>query len=187
MQFLVVGLILVLVVGDSWHDKRFGLMIQPAWLLTGAAGAIWLVDLVGKHRYWRYLTTLLLTLLVVWPLWPMAQNVLARRGEGYDAVFAYVAAHRQPADQVMTPQPPACVVVLGEPCDYFARERGYEPYVIEQDGILVDRWSGAPLLESAEQLEAVIKSAPRVWLVTDRERLAKRYNGDFLLYGGGTV
>lgn len=180
LQFLVVGLILVLVVGDSWHDKRFGLMIQPAWLLTGAAGAIWLVDLVGKHRYWRYLTTLLLTLLVVWPLWPMAQNVLARRGEGYDAVFAYVAAHRQPADQVMTPQPPACVVVLGEPCDYFARERGYEPYVIEQDGILVDRWSGAPLLESAEQLEAVIKSAPRVWLVTDRERLAKRYNGDFL-------
>lgn len=180
LQFLVVGLILVLVVGDSWHDKRFGLMIQPAWLLTGAAGAIWLVDLVGKHRYWRYLTTFLLTLLVIWPLWPMAQNVLARRGEGYDAVFAYVAAHRQPADQVMTPQPPACVVVLGEPCDYFARERGYEPYVIEQDGILVDRWSGAPLLASAEQLEAVIKSAPRVWLVTDRERLAKRYNGDFL-------
>lgn len=180
LQFLVVGLILVLVVGDSWHDKRFGLMIQPAWLLTGAAGVIWLVDAIAKNVHWQRLTTIALTVLVVWPLWPMAQNVLARRGEGYDAVFAYVAAQRQPEDKVMTPQPPACVVILGEPCDYFARERGYEPYVIEQDGILVDRWSGAPLLESAAQLEAVIKGAPRVWLVTDRERLAKRYNGDFL-------
>lgn len=180
LPFLVVGLLLVLVVGDSWHDKRFGLMIQPGWLLTGAAGVIWLVDRIATHRYWQRLTTVALTLLVVWPLWPMAQNVLARRGEGYDAVFAYVAAHRQPTDKVMTPQPPACVVILGDPCDYFARERGYEPYVIEQNGILVDRWSGAPLLETATQLEAVIKGSPRVWLVTDRERLAKRYNGDFL-------
>lgn len=180
LQFLLVTLLLVFVVGVNWHDKRFGLMIQPWWLLAGAAGMIWLLDRISTHWAWRGLTTIGLTLLIVWPLWPMAQRLVVKPGEGYDAVFAYVAAQRDPDDVVMTPQPPACVFILGEPCDYYARERGYEPYVIEQNGRLVDRWSGAQLLGSASQLETVVRSAPRVWFVTDRERLAKRYNGDFL-------
>lgn len=180
LQFLLVALLLVFVVGVNWHDKRFGLMIQPWWLLAGASGAIWLIDRVSTHWAWRGLTTMGLTLLIVWPLWPMAQRLVVKPGEGYDAVFAYVAAQRGTDDVVMTPQPPACVFILGEPCDYYARERGYEPYVIEQNGRLVDRWSGAQLLESVSQLEAAVRGAPRVWFVTDRERLAKRYNGDFL-------
>ena len=155
-------------------------MIQPWWLLAGAAGAIWLMDKVTTHWSWRAVTTAAFSLLIVWPLWPMAQRLVAKPGEGYDAVFAYVATQRQTDDVVMTPQPPACVFILGQPCDYYARERGYEPYTIQRNGVLVDRWSGAELLETAEQLEAVIRRAPRVWFVTDRERLAKRYNAAFL-------
>ena len=33
-------------------------------------------------------------------------------------------------DAVLSPQPPACVIVLGEPCDYYAVGTGWEPYVI---------------------------------------------------------
>lgn len=180
LEFLLVACLLVFVVGVNWHDKRFGLMIQPWWLLAGAAGAVWLLDRVSTHWLWRALTTVGLSLLIIWLLWPMAQRLVMRPGEGYDDVFAYVATHRQAGDVVMTPQPPACVFILREPCDYYARERGYEPYVIAQNGVLVDRWSGARLLESVTQLEAVVRAAPRVWFVTDRERLAKRYNGEFL-------
>lgn len=180
VHFLIVAGFLIFVVGINWHDKRFGLMIQPWWLLAGAAGAIWLLDRVSTHWLWQGVTMIGLSALVVWPLWPMAQRLVVRPGEGYDAVFAYVAAQRQADDVVMTPQPPACVFILGQPCDYYARERGYEPYVIEQNGVLVDRWSGARLLETAEQLESVIRTAPRVWFVTDRERLATRYNAQFL-------
>lgn len=180
VHFGIVAFFLIFVVGVNWHDKRFGLMIQPWWLLAGAAGAVWLLDRLSTHWLWRSVTMVGLTALIVWPLWPMAQRVVTRPGEGYDDVFAYVAAQRHPDDVVMTPQPPACVFILGQPCDYFARERGYEPYVIEQNGVLVDRWSGARLLETAAQLEAVVRTAPRVWFVTDRERLAKRYNGEFL-------
>lgn len=180
VHFVIVTSFLIFVVGVNWHDKRFGLMIQPWWLLAGAAGAIWLLDRVSSHWLWRGVTMLGLSALIVWPLWPMAQRVVTRPGEGYDAVFAYVAAQRHADDVVMTPQPPACVFILGEPCDYYARERGYEPYVIEQNGLLVDRWSGAQLLETVDQLEAVVRTGPRVWFVTDRERLAKRYNGAFL-------
>lgn len=180
LHFLIVAFFLILVVGVNWHDKRFGLMIQPWWLLAGAAGAIWLLDRIATHWSWRAVTTIGISLLILWPLWPMAQRLVARPGEGYDAVFAYVAAQRQTGDVVMTPQPPACVFILGQPCDYYARERGYEPYTIERNGVLVDRWSGAALLETAAQLEAVVRQAPRVWFVTDRERLAKRYNAQFL-------
>lgn len=180
VNFLIVACFLIFVVGVNWHDKRFGLMIQPWWLLAGAAGAVWLLDRIANHWSWRGLTMIGLTALIIWPLWPIAQRVVTRPGEGYDDVFAYVAAQRQPDDVVMTPQPPACVFILGQPCDYFARERGYEPYVIEQNGVLVDRWSGARLLETVAQLENVVRTAPRVWFVTDRERLAKRYNGEFL-------
>lgn len=180
LHFLLVAGFLIFVVGVNWHDKRFGLMIQPWWLLAGAAGAIWLLDRLSTHWSWRALTTVGISVLIVWSLWPMAQRLVAKPGEGYDAVFAYVAAQRQAEDVVMTPQPPACVFVLGEPCDYYARERGYEPYTIEQNGVLVDRWSGAQLLATAAQLEAVVRQAPRTWFVTDRERLAKRYNADFL-------
>ncbi len=180
LNFLIVASFLIFVVGVNWHDKRFGLMIQPWWLLAGAAGAIWLLDRVTTHWSWRAVTTIAFSLLIVWPLWPMAQRLVARPGEGYDAVFAYVAAQRQTEDVVMTPQPPACVFILGQPCDYYARERGYEPYTIERNGVLVDRWSGAELLETATQLETVVRQAPRVWFVTDRERLAKRYNAEFL-------
>lgn len=180
LHFVIVASFLIFVVGVNWHDKRFGLMIQPWWLLAGAAGAIWLLDKVTTHWSWRAVTTVAFSLLIVWPLWPMAQRLVAKPGEGYDAVFAYVATQRQTDDVVMTPQPPACVFILGQPCDYYARERGYEPYTIQRNGVLVDRWSGAELLETAEQLEAVIRRAPRVWFVTDRERLAKRYNAAFL-------
>lgn len=180
LHFLIVAGFLILVVGVNWHDKRFGLMIQPWWLLAGAAGATWLLDKVTTHWSWRTITTALLSFLIVWPLWPMTQRLVARPGEGYDAVFAYVATQRQADDVVMTPQPPVCVFILGQPCDYYARERGYEPYTIARNGVLVDRWSGAQLLETATELEAVVRQAPRTWFVTDRERLATRYNAEFL-------
>ena len=111
--------------------------------------------------------------------WQPTQSVLSQQVEGYDRVLAAVASERQPDDVIMSPQPPACAQVLG-PCDYYAIQEGYEEYVIVRDGVAVDRWSGAQLLDSAEKLETVIKSAPRVWFISDGLRLATRYDADFL-------
>jgi hypothetical protein len=99
--------------------------------------------------------------------------------EGYDRVFEYVAAQRQPGDIVLSPQPPACAFVLGTPCDYYAVQRVYEEFVIVAQGEQVDRWSGAKLLAETSQLQSVVATAPRVWLVTDAFRLATRYENDF--------
>jgi hypothetical protein len=83
----------------------------------------------------------------------------------------------------MSPQPPACVFVLGQ-CDYYAVQKVYEEFVVPRGlapgGEPVDRWSGARLLDDAAVLEQVIREAPAVWFVTDRFRLATRYDEAFL-------
>ena len=80
----------------------------------------------------------------------------------------------------MSPQPPACAWSMGEPCDYYVTQRNWYTYVTPRNGKLVDRWSGAELLNTTAQLEEVIKAASRVWIITDSERLGRRFEDDFL-------
>jgi hypothetical protein len=180
LNFLIVLLILLLVVGGSWSDPRYIFMLQPYWLLLGAAGAVWLIERITLRESVRWLLTGLAALALFVLYWPLATRATRVDAEGYDAALAYVASERQPVDVVMSPQPPACAYVLGEPCDYYARERGFEPYAIERDGVLIDRWSGAPVLSTAEELAQVVQRAPRVWFVVDKQRLGRRYLTDYL-------
>ena len=191
LQFgFVLGFIL-LFVGGQWRETRYLFLVQPLWLLLGAAGAVWAIDWAGMRigrtpdtqGVWRGGATAVVALLAALSLWQPVQGVLSRQVEGYDRVLAYVADQRQPGDVTMTPQPPACAFVLG-PCDYYAVQKVYEEFVVPrglQPGApLVDRWSGATLLNDAETLAEVIRAAPAVWLITDRFRLATRYDEAFL-------
>jgi hypothetical protein len=65
-------------------------------------------------------------------------------------------------------------------CDYYASGVGYEEYVFDKSGVLIDRWIGAPLLTSASELEAVLENSSRTWLVVDGWRLAARFNLEFI-------
>lgn len=179
LQFAFVLAFILTLVGGQWRETRYLFFVQPVWLLTGAAGAVWLIDRLLRREQWRWAATATLSGLIVWNGWAPAMTAVTRQVEGYDRVLAYVAAHRQPGDVVMSPQPPACAFVLGAPCDYYAVQRVYEEFVIPQEGVLVDRWTGAALLNDTAQLAQIIRTAPRVWFVTDALRLATRYDGDF--------
>jgi 4-amino-4-deoxy-L-arabinose transferase-like glycosyltransferase len=180
LHLLAVMLVLVFVVDSSWSGPRYVFMVQSLWLLLGAAGAVWLAERLSPLEARRWLATAVLATLVAWSLWPLALDATREDMQGYHEAFTYVAQRLQPGDVVMSPQPPACAVVLARPCDYFARERGYQTYAIEHDGELVDRWSGAPILSTAEQLEQVVRAASRVWFVADTDRVGSRYRIDFL-------
>jgi len=179
LQFLfVLGVILALV-GTSWREGRYLFLVQPLWLLTGAAGAIWLLDQLLVNLRWSAVGTVALTGLIVVSLFPSANAVLGQQVEGYDQALAYLVEARQPGDFVLSPQPPACALALGA-CDYYALQRGYEEFVIPRDGVLIDRWTGAELLNTTAQLEAALRRAPHTWLITDSFRLATRYEADFV-------
>lgn len=191
LQFWFMLAFILLFVGGQWRETRYLFLVQPAWLLVGAAGAVWALDWLGGRftatagaaHAWRWGSAAAAALLLGLSLWQPAQAVLSRQVEGYDKVLAYVAERRQAEDVVMSPQPPACAFVLG-PCDYYAVQKVYEEFVVPQGlrrgGPLVDRWSGARLLDDAVALAEVIRTAPAVWLVTDRFRLGTRYDEAFL-------
>ena len=179
LQFAAVLLIVFLLVGTSWREARYLYFVQPFWLLLGAAGAVWLLDRLIAGARWRWLATAALLAGVAVSMWPGARATSAAQVEGYDRVLAYVAANRGADDVILSPQPPACALVLG-PCDGYAIQRGYEEFVIPKDGVLVDRWSGAPLLNTTAQLNAAIDAAPAVWFISDSFRLATRYDADFV-------
>lgn len=185
LHFYFVLAVIFIFVGGSWRDARYLFLVQPLWLLIGAAGAIWLVEQmvvatsVAQPRHVSMPLLALLTLIAGWSLHPAAQAVLTQQVEGYDRALAWLAMTRQAHDAVLSPQPPACALVLGK-CDAYAIQQGYAEYVIRRNGLLVDRWTASPLLNTVAQLENTIRSAPRTWFVTDGLRLATRYEADFL-------
>lgn len=177
LNFLGVFAILLALVGGTWREARYLLIIEPLWLLVGAAGLVWVIDRLTRRVALRWALAAFAALGIALLLWTPTQTLLAQQVEGYDRVLAWVAAAREPGDVVLSPQPPACAIMLGEPCDYYMVGTGWEPYVIaDAAGVLVDRWTGAPLLADAAQLEAVVREAPRVWLVVDGLRLGRRYD-----------
>jgi hypothetical protein len=180
LQFVWVLLVMLTLVGSSWRDPRYLFLVQPFWLLCGAAGIVWLIERIVSNLGARWGITAAAAVALMALLYLPAQRVLAQQVEGYDRVLEFVAAERTEGEVVLSPQPPACAQVLGEPCDYYAIQRGYEEYVIGRNGVLIDRWSGAPLLDSASELAAVLNEAPGAWFVSDSLRLATRYDAAFL-------
>ncbi len=179
LLFSFVFVVLLALVGTTWRDARYLLLVQSLWLLVGSAGLVWSIDRLLPSVHLRWLTTAVAGAVLALLLWPGAQSTLAQQTEGYDRVLDYVAEHRAEGDVILSPQPPACALALG-PCDYYAIQRGYEEFVIENEsGTLVDRWSGAELLNENERLISVIQEAPRTWFITDSFRLATRYEPEF--------
>jgi hypothetical protein len=110
---------------------------------------------------------------------PGAHTTISQQEWGYDLAFEYLQEHWQEGDTVSTIVPFACDLYLPQ-CDYYASGRAYEEYVFQKNGVLVDRWTGAPLLDSASQLDSVLRDSSRVWFVVDGWRLAARYDVDFI-------
>jgi 4-amino-4-deoxy-L-arabinose transferase-like glycosyltransferase len=172
--------IILLFVGETWRDSRYLYFVQPLWLLLGAAGIWEIVRRIQRPAIEMGMYAGIAVVIIVL-LWNPAQRTLQQQQEGYDLALAYLAGQRQAGDVILTPQPPACALMLDEPCDFYTLQRGYEEYVIGRDGVLIDRWTGIPLLDDTTDFQEVIRAAPRTWLVIDGLRLATRYEADFLI------
>lgn len=175
-------------IGRFWQHPRYIFMLLPLLFLISA----WALDRLllvarrarpvkgttssGVNQSW--LTFIALVLLSISSL-PGTIEASAERELGYEQAFGYVRERWQKDDTVMTVAPAACGVYLPR-CDFFAIQKGYEPYVMRgREGVWIDRWVGSPLLDSAEALGEVFEGGSRVWFVVDEGRFRTRYEEDF--------
>jgi hypothetical protein len=73
---------------------------------------------------------------------------------------------------------PAIAIELGQ-VDYFALQIRHEEFIMEEDGVWVDRWIGAPLMDSVGELQAALDQPGRLWFLTDEFRFRSRYTPEF--------
>ncbi len=179
LLFGVVFALFATIVGESWRNPRYLLFIQTYWLLLGAAGIVAAIAFVIRSPRGQAIAVGVASVLLVLLMQDDAFAATRERMLGYEHAFAYVAANRAPGDLVMTPQAAGCALVTGAPCDYYTQGRDFEPFVLASGDRLIDRWSGATLLSTLSQLEAVLGQGKPVWFVTDGERLLKRFEDGF--------
>jgi hypothetical protein len=179
---LVTLLGMLTVVGQTWKDPRYLFMLLPPFFLLAAAAAVDLSGtLASRPGLPRWLRPALLGGLVALLLAPSVPEALQTTGkleEGYGPTLAYVREHWQPGDRVAGWAVPAIAVELGQ-IDYFAIQIRHEEFIMEKDGFWVDRWMGAPLLNSVAQLEEALDEPGRLWFLTDEFRFRARYTTEF--------
>jgi 4-amino-4-deoxy-L-arabinose transferase-like glycosyltransferase len=175
---------------DTWSKSRYVFILAlPAFLLLSAGGMAQLlhllVNLVAKlsqrRLFWvgaQGVAALAGIILIVAQLGAAAWNTAHAQGTGdYNTAFAYVRAHWQPGDKVMTIHPSAAWLYL-ERCDYYANQvtaAVLEGATDQDENSLLDRFTGSPLIDSVDKLNATLAQGQRVWFVVDQLRLFERF------------
>ena len=179
---LVTLALMLTVVGQSWKDPRYLFMLLPAFFILASSVAVELLTVVMDRpqvpKWLGVAGAVLLIALLLSPLVPKALDTATKLEEGYGPVLAFVRERWQPDDQVAGWAVPAIAVELGQ-VDYFAMQIRHEEFLMQKDGVWVDRWFGAPLMDSVEQLEAALDEPGRLWFLTDEFRFRARYTPEF--------
>jgi 4-amino-4-deoxy-L-arabinose transferase-like glycosyltransferase len=177
-----VPLAMVLLLGSSYQSPRYLTMLLPLFALLAAAGLDWLlsslIQLVRLDR-WPALMPGLAAVALLAIYLPGALAASDTTEKGFQSALAYVQQHWQAGDRVATVAPAYSQLVLGRN-DYFALGSNYEEFAyLADDGQLVDRWLGSPLIRSAGELNAVLDAGGRLWFVTDEGRFRRRFDQVF--------
>ena len=104
---------------------------------------------------------------------------LVERGTGdYNTAFEFVRQHMRSEDRVMTFHTSAAYLYVGR-CDYYANQVSAKVLDDEnEETMLVDRYTGSPLIDTVDRLNAVLAEGP-LWFVVDSSRLERRYEPFF--------
>jgi 4-amino-4-deoxy-L-arabinose transferase-like glycosyltransferase len=118
--------------------------------------------------------------LIVAQFGPAAWDIAHSQATGdYHTAFAFVRQNWQADDRVMTFHPAAAYLYLRR-CDYYANQVTAKVLPDDEEGIsMIDRYTGSPLIDSVEELNALLAGGHRIWFVVDRHRLFNRYEPFF--------
>jgi 4-amino-4-deoxy-L-arabinose transferase-like glycosyltransferase len=201
IAFLFLALFLPLVIfelgallTENWHKSRYlFILVLPAFFLLSAESLArllrWLAYLVSRlswnssRRKWVAAIMPLVGVVLVIAVWgPAAWDTAHAQGTGnYNTAFTFVRENWQPGDKVMTIQPAAAYLYLGQ-CDYYANQVSANVLEDTEDETLsfVDRYTGSPLIDTEEELNHVLANGGgRLWFVVDIFRLYSRFEPFF--------
>jgi hypothetical protein len=99
----------------------------------------------------------------------------------YERAFQFVRANSAPGEAVLSPIPAAAYLYLGD-AGYFVAQDATHTFVhVNPQGLMGDRWTGAPWLRSAEELKQTLLNSPRTWLVIDTLSFDSQFHADWKL------
>lgn len=173
-----------LFLAGTFRKTRYLLSLTPLLLLLSGQGAAVGLNLLewsarrlksvprAEHLLGAGAAILLLALLVIFG--PAALKTANKNGMGgYETAFRYVAEHWSGGDRVMTVHPAASYLYL-QRCDFYINQE--TPKVLGGAGQApVDRYTGAPWVSSADELNRTLAEEGRIWLVADDSRLGRRF------------
>jgi 4-amino-4-deoxy-L-arabinose transferase-like glycosyltransferase len=178
----LVPLAMIVLLGSTYQSPRYLTLLLPifAWVAAlGLDGVTGLLVGPGQSHRWRAPAAALGTVALLAAYLPGAVTASGFREKGFQSALEYVGQHWQRGDRVASVAPAYCHLVLGQ-CDYLTLGLDYEEFVYRgDDGRLVDRWLGSPLVRTAQELGAVLDEVGRLWLVTDESRLRQRFEAAF--------
>jgi len=145
----------------------------------------WMCCRFKWQKAWKRQLTIVFVLALLLGLWPLSTRQIPKifyeglPAVGYNRAFQYIQINAQPDEAVLSPLPAAAWLYLHNP-NYFAAQNATQTFVhVNRQGILADRWVGAPWLYTAQQLKDVLLTFPRVWLVIDQLSLESQFNSDW--------
>jgi hypothetical protein len=125
--------------------------------------------------------TLALVALALVGLLPGGLSALRRFEPDYSAAYRWLAPRLRQDDLVATMRPAPAAVYLGR-CDFMVAEDRHQEFIMRLDGVWVDRWTGARVLDSpAAFRDEALASGRRVWFVIDEDRFESvSYSPEFV-------
>jgi len=182
---LVLGVasVIVLVVNTPWQGDRYLFMLLPQFLTVAAWGLDQALERLAQR--WMVLRqawlTPILVLAVACLLLPAGFSALRRFEPDYSAAYRWVATQIEPEDLVVAIRPAPAAVYLGR-CDFLAAEDKHQEFIMRLNGVWVDRWAGARVVDSPDAFrQETLETGKKVWFVVDEDRFeSTAYSAEFV-------
>lgn len=166
---------------SSWRKARYlYILTLPAFLLLSAQSVkqlgITINSLLSRFFFDSRqpeisATVLVIAIVIIVAALPGTETWNFNRSKStgdYPGAFEFVKEAWQPEDKVMTIQPAASYLYLNR-TDYYANQTTAKVLVADEESEnddLVDRYTGAPLIDSVDELNAALSTEKRLWFVS---------------------
>jgi hypothetical protein len=187
---IVFGLIIVEMVtllAPFRRNPRYMVMFLPLFYLVGANATIYVLSLpvrwFGFAQRWQTISIQAITALVLVGIAAIfgyndLRIAMTTPEPAYEQAFAMIKSEWQVGDSLLTMNTPAAELYLGQ-VDGFTVQNEADQFLLNHNGVPVDRWVGTPWVGTADAFRSALDEASRTWFVIDTIRQPVYFRGNW--------